>query len=312
MERLRPIGALASALMLASCGGGPPADPPPDLAAPDGAGCPPGQQLCPTTSFNDEPTSSYQCRAPIGNACPSADMEVDSDTLTDDGHGHKLQIVVESFAPMAPEVLEGCVVTDGARRLLLFNFLGINYGNESMSLGKPNMNDPTHWQYAPAHHHWHVQGWALYRLLQPSGQQAAFGHKQGFCLTDNVDVVDPPAPSYFPTENCDPSLPFDQIGDLGLSPLWGDMYDDSLPCQWNDIGPPDPTSQGYLPDGLYILRADINVLPDGTHLYRESNYDNNTATAVVKITGNQVVRCAPTTGQACDGGTVGCDGSCAP
>jgi hypothetical protein len=311
MDRIRPIGALASALLLASCGGGHAADPP-DLAAPDGGACAPGTALCPTSSFANEPVSDWQCRPLIANACPSADMVVDSDTLSDDGNGHKLEIDVESFAATAPEVLEGCVVTDGARRLLRFNFLGINYGNEPMDLGKPNMNDPIHWQYAPAHHHWHVMGWALYRLLLPNGMQTALGHKQGFCLTDNVDIVDPPAPSYFPASNCDPSLPFDQIGELGLSPLWGDMYDASLPCQWIDIGPPDPTSPGYLPDGFYTLRADINVLPDGTHLYRESNYDNNTATAILQITGNQVIRCSPDIGTPCPGGTVHCNGSCEP
>jgi hypothetical protein len=281
----------------------------------DSGACPDGQGMCPYTAFNNEPTSNFQCRALINGHCPAPDLVVVRDLMVDDGDGHTMDLVVQNIAADDPVIAEGCIHAPGARRLLRFNYGSMNQGNDHLRVGRPNEADPLHWQWSQAHQHFHVMGWAYYGFYNMAGRQMGYGHKQSFCLEDNIRDSDMAGPREFAPplcENFDPHTPYDQRPEFGLSPDWGDEYPAGLACQYVDLGPDDATSPDYIPDGFYSLAVTINQTDDGQHLYRESDYTNNTAAIRVQIHGNAVQACDDHAGDACAGGTTQCNGACAP
>jgi hypothetical protein len=284
------------------------------IVMPDTAGCPPGSGLCPQTPFNNEPASSYTCQPLIGGLCPAPDLIVVGALLVDDGDGNHMQITVQNFAEGDSEILEGCVFGTGMRRLLRFNFAAANVGTENMNVGRPDERDSVHWEFFVPHGHFHVKGWGDYRLHSVlDGSEVGYGHKQSFCLEDNIRTSDMSGPRQFPPPLCanfDATAPYEDRPEFGLSVGWGDEYPGNVRCQWIDLGPADPSAAGFVRDGIYDLDVSVNMNRDGSHLYRENDYGNNTTRVRVQITGNTVTACAPNTGDACTGGHVRCDGSC--
>jgi hypothetical protein len=173
-----------------------------------------------------------------------------------------MRVTLDRFAPTAPEVTEGCVRSIGWRRLLRFNFAAINIGTGAFHVGRPDENDPIHWQHFTAHGHFHVRGWGDYALRTLAGAEAVRGRKQSFCLEDNIreEGGDPSQRRYAPPlcELFSAEQPYEERAEFGLSPLWGDEYPSDVPCQWLDIGPESASAGAdHVPDGIYNLAVAI-------------------------------------------------------
>src|SRR5260370_6318437 len=59
-------------------------------------------------------------------------------------------------------VVENCV-TVGARKLLRFDFLCWNAGDQDVHLGDPTQN-PQWYEWSPCHRHWHLKNFNEYRV----------------------------------------------------------------------------------------------------------------------------------------------------
>ena len=250
-----------------------------DFCGPPGQGCP---LLCPdgtTTCPNDNrcqldpSTNTYGCIAetdcqnamkcdggiccPLGSkcengTCPLPDLSIDQDYLT-----NSLELWDHHFDTNACEIGEGCVDEPGDRNLLRFSLRSPNTGDGDLFLGNPLNNDL--FVYSDCHDHFHFTGYAEYRLLDPSGNVAATGHKQAFCLLD-FDPLD--GTTTDGVYNC---------SFQGIQKGWSDIYYSGLPCQWVDI-------TGVAP-GDYNLEITLNF----EHLLAESDYTNNQAVFPVHI-----------------------------
>lgn len=165
-------------------------------------------------------------------------------------------IVDIDFAPGEPAVVEGCVGASGLRRVLRFDTVTGNTGNLDLWMGVPGPGNPN-FAWSPAHGHYHVPGYAEYRLVDGSGTTVT-GHKQAFCLMDSITIL-PGAEAKYHCEN------------QGISAGCADIYQRSLDCQWVDIT--------GLPGGTYTLEVEVN--PEG--LIEESDLTNNLWTRSVDI-----------------------------
>ena len=200
-------------------------------------------------------------------ACP--DLVIDSSLLS-------TSVVIESrefFDPASFDqtmphtgsdcsVAEGSVSAAGVRRLLRFSTGATNIGLGDLLLGSPT--DPKNapfFEYAPCHGHYHFSGFANYRLLKPDGTIAVNGHKQAFCIEDNVDKLGV-EPNPMPPTNCDSP---------GLHRGWSDVYTNHTEANWIDIT--------GLPAGTYTLLVTLN----DEHVIVESDYTNNAAQVQVTI-----------------------------
>lgn len=89
-------------------------------------------------------------------------------------------------------------------------------------------------RYHPPHDHWHVLGFALYRLRsERSGRLVATTRKLGFCLGDNRPAfADPGAPAaqVYPAGSPDPRG-CTETTIQGLSVGWADIYRYDVPGQ---------------------------------------------------------------------------------
>lgn len=146
----------------------------------------------------------------------------------------------------------------GTRRLLTFATLVWNVGAADLFFGDPAANPA--YELSPCHGHYHLHGFALYQLLDPTGAVVLTGHKQGFCVQDGEKL---------PGTQTDPK--YRDCANQGLAVGWGDLYAADLPCQWIDITD--------LPAGTYQLRVTAN--PD--RLIGEVRLDNNVASMDVVI-----------------------------
>ncbi|MEO6952075.1 MAG: lysyl oxidase family protein [Polyangia bacterium] len=162
-------------------------------------------------------------------------------------------------------VAEGSVGAAGVRRLLRFSTGVTNIGAGDLLLGSPSDPKNTHFfVYAPCHGHYHFIGFANYRLLNTDGSIALDGHKQAFCIEDNIDKLGvEPNPS--PPTNCDSP---------GLHRGWSDVYTNHTEANWIDIT--------GLAAGTYTLVVTLN----DQHVIVESDYTNNAAQVQVTITDN--------------------------
>jgi hypothetical protein len=160
-------------------------------------------------------------------------------------------VSTEAFATDDCAVVEGCVAA-GVRTLLRFDTVTENVGTADLVLGQvppPGVSDGI-FVWSPCHMHHHVVGYADFELLDGTGVVAR-GHKQGFCLEDDEQVV-PSGPSH--GYNC---------GFQGISIGWADVYDRTLPCQWIDVT--------GLSAGTYTLRVEI----DATGVISDADSSNN-------------------------------------
>ena len=166
------------------------------------------------------------------------------------------QIQERTFASTSCEVMEACTVA-GNRRLLRFDLSTPNIGAGDLYLGAPTMagRPSTMFEYGTCHGHWHLRGYADYRLIDAMGREVGRGHKQSFCLLDSGRYMgmgaDLPATERY---NC---------GNQGIHAGWMDVYGRGLDCQYVDIT--------GVPPGHYRIRAQINV----DRVIAESNYTDN-------------------------------------
>ena len=164
------------------------------------------------------------------------------------------------FATGACEIDEACIGGPGTRRLLQFATVVTNSGTADLVLGPvpPAGVSEGIYVWSPCHMHHHVMGFADFELRDGAGVVAA-GHKQGFCIEDDEQIV-PLGPSH--GYSCT---------SMGISIGWADAYDVGKPCQWIDITDVSP--------GTYELR----VIIDATGVLPDSDPTNNTWSSTVSF-----------------------------
>jgi hypothetical protein len=136
---------------------------------------------------------------------------------------------LKSFPPGACETQPAdlCVGAPGARRLLRFGVLATNVGGD-LVLGVPKTGDPM-WVYSACHQHYHFESFALYELRRADGTGTPiFGQKRSFCVEDSIA-----APGVTTERKYCCSTACGNV--QGIQHGWGDLYPDTLPCQWIDI-----------------------------------------------------------------------------
>ena len=162
-------------------------------------------------------------------------------------------------------VVENCA-TVGTRKLLRFDFLCWNAGDQDVHLGDPTQN-PQWFVWSPCHRHYHLKNFNEYRIFDCSGNQRT-GNKQAFCLEDVEKLSAGPNTSHY------------TCNDQGVSAGWADVYNAGLDCQWIDITD--------LPDGDYVLEARTN----DSGIVQEDSYGDNVTWAGLQISGNTVTEIA--------------------
>ena len=167
----------------------------------------------------------------------SVDVTVDRDAIVD-----SVDIVDRTFSATHCAFIEGAVGGTGVRRLLRFDTVVVNLGEEDLVLGDPADPEPpfttADFVLSPCHGHYHFEGWASYELRDAGGALAAVGHKQAFCLLDTIPYVAGPPEGF----SCDFQ---------GISSGWGDIYVKELDGQWVDIT--------GVPEGDYDLVVTVNT-----------------------------------------------------
>ena len=169
-------------------------------------------------------------------------------------------------------VAEHTVGAPGVRRLLRFSTGVTNVGAGDLLLGDPSDPAKAHFfEYAPCHGHYHFSGFANYRLLAADNSIALDGHKQAFCIEDNIDKlgVDP-----------DPALPT-TCSSPGLHRGWSDVYYNHTEANWIDIT--------GLAAGTYTLVVTLN----DQRAIAESDYTNNAGQVQVTIVDDPTPKICP-------------------
>ena len=93
--------------------------------------------------------------------------------------------------------------------------------------------------FSPCHMHYHIIGFADYKLLRQDGSTAAAGHKQAFCLEDIYKYANDNKSSGY------------ACASQGITSGWADSYYNQLSGQWIDIT--------GVPAGDYIVHVEINA-----------------------------------------------------
>jgi hypothetical protein len=203
------------------------------------------------------------------------------------------------------------IVNTGGKKLLKFPGVTANVGKGPLEiLGKRSSSTSTDWvanqvvymsdgtkKTLPAaaatfyyagdgHTHWHIKDFDAYELFDPSGKKLRDGEKHGFCFEDNTSYRNWPGNPSYPASPLNPVYTHDNVcgvGDPtatsimhGLSVGWSDTYPSTLPDQAIDIT--------GLPDGVYTVK----VTADWQNFWKETNENNNSASAKVQISGDTV------------------------
>jgi hypothetical protein len=143
---------------------------------------------------------------------------------------------------------EACVGGPGIRKLLRFDVLVHNRGNEDLTVGNPKER-PDLFVYSACHRHYHFKGAARYELLDASGSLVRTGRKQGFCLEDTLPSEAGPntPPKKYDCKN------------QGVQVGWADWYPAILDCQWIDVTDLEPGSYQ-----LHVLWNPERLMPETT------------------------------------------------
>lgn len=153
--------------------------------------------------------------------------------------------------------------------------------------GPSRYRDAGRYEWHETHGHAHYEGFAEFRLyaadlqaerLEPVGE----GVKSGFCLEDTElhwwrRRGNGPMGITFP--DCDVPSTQDEEGTwgvMGITRGWADVYTWDLPDQYIPID--------GIPDGTYVLAARA----DASELLRETREDDNSAWALLQLSGDQV------------------------
>jgi len=174
-----------------------------------------------------------------------------------------LFLVIEEryFPPGHCAIVEGCVGAPGVRKLLRFPTQVINFSQTDLSLGPPGDYPP--FVFSPCHGHYHIEGFADYRLRSTAGHPDVLGHKQAFCLADSFRFLSDPWVPLQRRYDCD---------DQGIQRGWSDVYQSNLDCQWIDVT--------GAPNGPYVIDVTVNA----ERSLVESNYENNSVSAPTVLT----------------------------
>ena len=154
---------------------------------------------------------------------------------------------------------ENCVDGLGIRKLMRFDVLVHNRGDEDLIVGDPRTL-PDLFEFSACHGHYHFAQASLYELLDQAGVPVAFGHKQGFCLEDTI----PSSPATQKPRKYSCAFQGLQVG-------YADWYPRELDCQWIDVTD--------VPPGDYVLHVRWN--PQG--LLTDADPSNNEAYVPVTI-----------------------------
>jgi len=171
-------------------------------------------------------------------------------------------VITRTFSSDDCEVLQNCVMTAGARRLLSFTTEVRNLGPHDLVFGAPADNPL--FIYDPCHGHYHFEGFVGYRLLDTNNNVVKGRQKAAFCMEDSTRWS-PTAPRTERYYNCNYQ---------GISVGWADSYHPAVACQYMDVSD--------VPDGDYILEQEI----DPFDLIPEANQNNNITRVNVTLTGN--------------------------
>src|SRR5262245_25260168 len=162
-------------------------------------------------------------------------------TVDDEAIRRTAEVVEITFLPEDCSVVEGSVISAGKRRLLRFDTVIENLGDQACVIGDPAHPQPPlppdAFEFHECHGHWHLAGFAEYRLLHLDGTIAAIGHKQSFCITDSLPVINLPSAGY----DCEYQ---------GISAGWSDIYARGVPGQWIDVS--------GVPGGDYRILVTVN------------------------------------------------------
>ena len=89
-----------------------------------------------------------------------------------------IELTERTFASGDCELDEGCARTSGNRRLMLFNVGIANVGQGDLVVGDPASK--TNWfHFSTCHGHYHMTGFAVYRLKRLNGTVVVTSRKQG-------------------------------------------------------------------------------------------------------------------------------------
>jgi len=172
----------------------------------------------------------------------------------------------ETFTPDGHDVRDE-VVTPGEHELLGFDQRAHNVGYADFVAGPP-ASQPDLFVWSAGHDHYHLQNFNEFLLLDSSGEPAAVGYKQGFCLRDD-HPNDPPTPGAGPVPHFDGECGPNKL--MGISAGWSDLYDHNLPGQYVVLD--------GVPDGDYTLQVTTNA----QHVVPEDNYADNTVSVGLSI-----------------------------
>ncbi len=206
--------------------------------------------------MHDAPLPMPDAPLPMPDAPPMPVLLPDL-TLLSERMGASI-LIRDEFVDGNSCALNECLSAFGVRTLLRFETAAFNAGTAAMIMGPPQPSQPQ-WDYDSCHMHYHYLDFAEYQLVDAKGTLVAMGHKQSFCVRDDIEVI-PGSPSA--GYDC-------QV--QGLSAGWADVYSNALDCQYVDI-------TGVAP-GTYQLRIELNP----ARRMIESNYDNNVATFPVVV-----------------------------
>ena len=233
-------------------------------------------------SGSDAVPAPSECGPQLGCADPRGcpNLRIDPRSLD------SVFIQIRSFSPTDCAVVEGDVIA-GTRRLFSFDSILPNLGPGDLAVGRP-MDHLGLFEYQACHDHYHLRGYAAYRLWTPTGystwtqlraanpdicssdllaahlpvaREMIAGRKEGFCLVDVEEVCPAGRPHRY--SDCDLNQ--------GISAGWSDIYTAFTEGQWVDITNTAP--------GTYIFEIEVNPL----RMVTETNYMDNIAAKVVTI-----------------------------
>ena len=137
------------------------------------------------------------------------------------------------------------------------------------------------------HNHWHVRDLEQYVLESQNGQTRRYGEKHGFCFWDNyrydTTLPDYPSDAFYTGSNSCRTLT-DGTVLMGLSIGWGDRYPATIVDQYINIS--------GLPAGEYTVTATA----DWANWFAETDENNNSTTARIRINKNGVTVLDPGSG----------------
>ena len=175
-----------------------------------------------------------------------------------------LAVTTREFSPDSCELTaeEDCVLAPGTRTLLHFGVETPNVGTGDLVIGRPDPDNPQ-LEFSACHDHYHLQGYASYRLVDEAASEVAVGRKQAFCLLDTRRWdTDDPTVSASARYHCEYQ---------GIQRGWADVYHTRLPCQFIDVT--------GLPAGAYTLEIELNA----DRVVEELDHDNNRVSIPIEL-----------------------------